>query len=289
MAVVLALLTALSYGTADFLGGLLTKRSTVLAVTFFSQLTGLVFLAVALAFSGGELSPAAIWWGLGTGVCGAAGVPLLYRGLATGRMNIVAPTTALIAAGVPVVVGLALGDRPGALALIGVGGALIAVALIASGQTAPDPPTLVSGGPSPGSPRPRHGMLDAIGAGSMFGTAFVFLDQTPDDSGLWPLVAARLATTVLIGVACLAIRKPPGIRSGTAGTLVAVGALDAVANVSFLLAVREGLLSIVGVLSSLYPAATVVLARVVLKERATAVQGVGLLLAIASVAMIATG
>jgi drug/metabolite transporter (DMT)-like permease len=278
VAIVLALLCSFGFGAADFLGGMLTKRAPVLPVVATSQLAGLLLVAPAVALTGGTLSAGAIGWGAMGGACGAVGVVLLYRGLAIGRMSVVAPTTAVLGAVTPVTVGLALGDRPGAVALAGVAIALAAVVLIA---WVPEDP----------SERAAHrsGLPEAIGAGVVFGGALVAFGRAPHSAELWPVAVSRVVTAGLVIAAALAARRPLRPPRALGRGLVALGLMDAGSATLYLLAVHRGLLSIVAVVASLYPAGTVILARVLLRERWSIRQSVGLAAAAGAVALIAAG
>lgn len=283
MAVVLALLASITYGSADFLGGLFTRRASVLTVVLFSQAMGTFLLALALPFFlHRDYSGAAVAWGAGAGVAGAAGVTMLFRGLARGRMSVVAPTTGTVAAALPVVVGLAAGERPAPLALVGVGLALAAVALVSASEHGAES----AGGAEPPT---SSGVPEALGAGTSFGLFFILLDNAGDAAGMWPLVGARASSltimTIAVVVAGAAFKPPPGTLAG----ISLAGALDVAANLFYLLATQRGLLALVAVLTSMYPATTVLLARVVLKEKLSPTQLVGLAFAFAGVIAIASG
>lgn len=278
MAVFLGLAAALTYGTADFVGGLVSKRASVYAVVVISQLVGVVAVAGLLPFDSAATGvEAALGWGAAAGVGGGLGVMLLYRGLATGRMSVVAPITAVEAAIVPLVWGLGTGERPTTVALVGVAIALLAVVLITWTRD------------EPGDANSRAGVREAIGAGLGFGAFFVFLDYAPSDSGLWPLLGTKLSSITLVFLIALVSRATLRPPAGTIGAIILAGVLDLFANVFYLLATRRGLLALVAVLTSLYPAATVLLARLVLKEEVTARQGLGLFLALTGVALISAG
>lgn len=283
MAVVLGLLVAATYGAADFFGGLSSKRASVPAVVVLSQLTGAPFLVGLVAITGGDPSLRNLGYGAIAGIFGALGLVCLYRGLSSGRMSVVAPVTAVGAALVPVAWGLLRGERPGTLAMIGVVLALIAVGLIS--RTDDD---LLDGDETPERPPPRSFLPLAVLAGLGFGMVFVLLSLTDDDAGFWPLAAGRMVSIPLLAAGTVATGRSfaIGSRAGAA-TIAAAGLLDMTANALFLLASRQGLLALVGVLSSLYPASTVVLARFVLDERLLRVQVAGLALAIAGVVLIA--
>jgi drug/metabolite transporter (DMT)-like permease len=243
----------------------------------------------------GEAGAGDIALGALGGLAGAAGVGLLYQALAIGPMSAVAPVTALLAAAVPVVAGFAQGERPGALALVGMAAGVAAIVLVSA-----------EGG---GSLRPAdlRAVTYALGAGLGFGLFFVALSYTDDGSGLWPLVGARAASVTVVGLAAMASafdahvpRRDPTRDAraarprsqavlGASPWLLTAGAglLDVAANVLYLLAIREGLLTIVSVLVALYPASTVVLAWVVLRERFAPLQRVGLALAVPAAALMA--
>ena len=282
MAVVLGLAVAVAYGTGDFLGGLSAKRNPVLLVVACSQAVGLVLLALAATTVGrGEPGAADLALGAAGGVGGLVGLVLLYRGLATGAMGVVAPVTAVAAAVVPVLWGLATGERPSAVALAGMAAALVAVALVAAEGPSRETPA--------GEPERGRGLGLALGAGAAFGAFFVALAATNERSGLWPTVSARVASLVEVGVVLRVLKTPRSLAPGTAAGVAGAGALDALANALFVAAVRQGLVSLVAVVVSLYPAATVALARVVLRERVARRQAAGLGLALAGVALIAGG
>jgi drug/metabolite transporter (DMT)-like permease len=271
----LAVLSAVSYGAADFLGGLATRRFAMYAVVVVSQLVGLILVVLALPL----LPPASavagdFAWGAASGLAGGIGVALLYRGLAVGVMSVVAPVTAVCAVIIPLAVGTALGERPAALALLGVALALVAIVLVSQ-----------AGSETAGTRR-STGVPIAIASGIAIGIFLVCLERTGPAAGLWPLVAARIVSVgFLSGVALSrgeAIRPGPG----SLPILVACGALDMLANTLYLLAVRDGPLGIVATLSSLYPASTVILARVVLQERLRPAQVGGVVCAAAAIVLI---
>jgi drug/metabolite transporter (DMT)-like permease len=276
VAVLLALASAIVYGTSDFLGGLSSRRAPVFGVVALSQLAGLVVLVLLVPLLGGPVGPADLAWGAAAGVAGATGLVVFFRTLATGVMSVVAPVTAVTAAAVPVLVGLLGGDSISAWTAAGIGLALVAVVLVSAedGLSA-----LRSAG--------LGNLLPALVAGAAFGVFFVLLDRTSTDSGLTPLVATRLASVVLVVLVARAGRHP--LRVGrSALPLVAVsGVGDMTANALFLLATQQpGQLAITGVLASLYPVSTVVLAQLVLRERLAGVQVTGLGAAVAAVVLI---
>jgi drug/metabolite transporter (DMT)-like permease len=276
MPALLALFSAATYGIGDFCGGLAARKIPATTVLLWSHLLGLTLLAVSTVFVAGDPQAGDLVIGAVGGLAGAAGVGLLYQGLAVGQMSVVAPITALLAAAVPVIAGYAEGERPGGTAVVGMLLAFVAIVLVSA-----------EGG---GTLRPSNlrSVLYALGAGLGFGFFFVFLSHTGDGAGMWPLVAARLASVLVVGsVALLGFipRTPP--VPGTRELTACAGALDAAANVLYLLAVREGLVSVVSVLAALYPVSTVVLARLVLKERVARIQVSGMALAVPAVVLMA--
>jgi drug/metabolite transporter (DMT)-like permease len=287
VAVLLGLLAGATYGTADFLGGLGSKRNPTVRVVAVSQAVGLAVYLVALPFlPGGRFTPEAWLWGGLSGLAGAVGIGFLYRGLARGRMSVVAPVTAVVFAIMPVAFGLATGERPSSLQLVGIAVAIPAVALVSS---APEASGSRRGGEGWLRRLRRDGVVDALLSGVGIGLFAIALAQTGEDTGPWPLVAARLVSITVFGAALAVARTPPRPAPGTALTVAGAGALDVTANLFYLLGTRAGLISIVAVLTSLYPGSTVVLARVVLGERLSAAQLIGLALALAGVAAIAAG
>ncbi|WP_188191676.1 DMT family transporter [Nonomuraea sp. SYSU D8015] len=273
-AVILATACAVVYGTADFFGGLATRRTQVLSVVVLSQIAGLVLILGLLPLLPGTLSDRALLWGLAAGLSGAAGLALFYRALATGVMSVVAPTTAVTSAALPVVFGLATGERPRFWALVGVALALGSVLLVSKDGT-------TGGRASVGA------LLTSLAAGAGFGGFFILLAMAPADAGLWPLVGARLSSVSVVALVALVIRRSLRPRAGSLHIIVAAGVLDMAANVLYLLAQRQGLLSLVAVLVSLYPASTLLLARQVLGERLRGVQVTGVACALGAVALIA--
>ncbi|MFI7635775.1 EamA family transporter [Nonomuraea sp. NPDC049400] len=274
MTVILATACAVVYGTADFFGGLATKRSQVLSVVVLSQLAGLALILGLLPLLPGTVSTQALAWGLAAGLSGATGLVLFYRALATSVMSVVAPTTAVTSAALPVVFGLATGERPAFWALVGVVLALGAVLLVSQDKSADRRGSLTS-------------VLAALAAGAGFGGFFILLAMAPHEAGLWPLVGARLSSVTAVALLAVATRRALKPGQGSLHIIVAAGVLDMAANVLYLLAQQNGLLSLVAVLVSLYPASTLLLARRVLGERLAGIQVAGVACALGAVALIA--
>jgi uncharacterized membrane protein len=277
----LALSSAILYGSADFFGGLTARRANTIATVFVSQSVGLVLLLLVLPFLPAALVSSRDWiWGFVAGLSGGIGVALLYRALAVGAMAVVAPTTAVIAAMIPVLFAVALGERLRLLTWGGVALALLAIGLV-SRPASQDPKAGQSN--SRGLP-PGFGL--ALLSGVAVGIFFLSLARTTTAAGMWPLVAARIATLVLFGsLALFAGRTLLMSRTATATALTG-GVLDMAANALYMTAARIGPLSIVVTLASLYPASTVLLARVVLGERLSAIQIGGIICALAAVLII---
>ena len=283
----LALLSSATYGTADFMGGLASRHASTTAVVIVSQLAGLVLLAAAMPFlPSSSVTLVDLAWGVAAGLSGGIGVALLYRGLAIGPMSVVAPVTAVCAVIVPVVVGILSGEMLSMLT--GAGIVLAATAIVLVGQAPP----------APGERRDRlqearsrslSALPIAIASGVVIGFFLVALERTPASAGMWPLIAARVTSITLFGIAALA--RPAGRAMSRRSAAIAVvgGAADMLANVLYLVAVRQGQLSVIATLTSLYPASTVLLARVVLGERLGAQQKIGVAGAIVAAAMIVRG
>jgi drug/metabolite transporter (DMT)-like permease len=286
--IVLALGAAIAYGVSDFTGGVFTKRARVFAVILVSQLVSLTILILVIPFWSGSFSWAAVNWGAGAGVAALAGASLLYRGLAIGRMGVVAPITAILAAAIPVAFGLSVGERPAPVAFIGVVIGLVAVVLISSAPEKKHSDSAIESPSTAASIRSvGPGVIEAFGAGVGFGLFFILLERAPQASGLWPLAGTRLSEIVFAGL--LVAGTSGSIRSvrGMGPGLLWLGFINLTADLLFLLATRGGLLSLVAVVTSLYPAATVALARVLLKERMVRQQLVGVACAALSVSLIA--
>jgi drug/metabolite transporter (DMT)-like permease len=283
VALVLALLSALFYGTADFFGGLAARRSAALAATVLAQGAGLVLVAVALPFFPGEPPGRAdTLWGIGAGLTGGLGVALLYYGLAVGRVSVVAPVTAVCAITIPVVVAMALGERPGLVPISGIALAILSVGLI-SRQGEPE------GASSPGTIAKRdRSIAIALASGVAIGAFLVCLARAGTRSGLWPLLVARVASTVALAAAARLARVRLAVPRAVLPLVLACGAIDVLANALYLIAAGNGPLGLVATLASLYPASTVLLARLVLGERLRPVQSLGLACAAVAIVMITT-
>ena len=276
--VALALLSAISFGVCDFVGGIASRRVAALRVVLVSYPVTMVLLGVLAAVIGGPISAGAVVWGSLGGISQACGEWWLYAALGAGPISVVSPLTAVVTAAVPVGVGIAIGDRPGVLAAAGIAMAMVAVVLVSREATDEDV--------TPHRFTTTVALL-TIGSGVAFGLNFALIHQAPVESRLWPLLFARMSATMLVIIVAAAsrnLRVPSGKPLRLALTLPV---LDASANVAMLLALHASLLSLASVLISLYPVATVVLAMAVLRERVTRWQALGMILAAVSVSMIA--
>lgn len=265
-AVLLAALSALLYGGADFLGGLATRRGTAAAVVSLVEIAGLgLFAAIVPFVSLGTPTRAELLWGGASGAAGGAGLALLFRALALGPMSIAAPVAAITAAALPVAIGVLAGERPGVRALAGIAAAIGAIAL----ATRPADPR--------GARPPVPTLALAFGAGVAFAIFYVALGRTSPASGLWPAVAGRAVTLAMFAPVVILQRRRRDVlaRDGLVPAL-ACGVLDTLAHVSYTLAAQRGLLSIVAPIGSMYPAGTIALAALLLGERLTATQIAGL-------------
>jgi len=274
-AAALALAAAAAWGAGDFGGGLLARRTDVLGVVLVSQVAGLV-IAAAIAVGRGEPVPGpgdAAWAGA-AGLFGGMGIAALYRGLAAGRMGIIAPVTGVIAPAIPVAIGIALAGPPGPVRALGLGLGMAAVVLVSRSSEA---------GPA------RAGLGLAVGAGISFGLFFSAISMVGPGLLFGPLVIARAAAIAFVGAAIVVARRPWRPPARLAVAILGVAALDIAGNAFFLAATQAGRLDVAAVLSSLYPVTTVLLAVVVLRERVTGTHALGIVAAGAAIACISLG
>jgi drug/metabolite transporter (DMT)-like permease len=281
LAAVLALASSISWGLSDFLGGFQSRRHALLAVLVLSQGLALVILVVAvLAGAPTEHDTAATVWAASVGALGLLALMAFYRALAIGTMSVVAPISATGVA-IPVLVGLISGERPSALQVAGIVLACAGVILASREAPAADAAARRSGRMAIGL-----ALLAAIG----FGSFFAGIDRAEESADVaWVLLSARTADVLLLGIACAVVRPRLPTAPATLGVLAAIGIFDLLANLLFVLAAGRGLLSVVGVLGSLYPAVTVILARVFLHERLTRTQDAGVVVTLAGVVALAAG
>lgn len=270
MPVLFAAFAALSWGAADFMGGLASRQAPARSVVVYSQLVGLTVALIGAPLLGGEPTARDFLWGAGAGLLGSFGLVALYAALAGGKISVVAPVSGVISAGVPLLFGLLIGERPAPTAVVGMTVALVAIWLVSAGEELA-----------------TSGIGLALISGAGFAGFAIVIGQSADTSGLWPLIPARVSSILLIvGFSLLTageIRPPRKVGR----LVVASGVGDMAANMLFLTASQLGLLSIAAVVSSMFPAPTVVLGRFVLHEKVRPAQWVGLVLALVAVTLIA--
>ncbi|HEY6935411.1 MAG TPA: EamA family transporter [Marmoricola sp.] len=280
VAILLALLSAASYGVSDFIGGLVSRRVSAWSVAVVGQVSATLCTALAAVVLGGTPSePAFLWAGVG-GVASGIGTGFLYRGFSTGRMGVVAPISAVGSAVVPMLAGVATGERPGPVVWVGLVLAAPAIWLVSSTPGHATGATLGSR---------ASGAVDGVLAGLGFGGLFACLGQVPAGSGMWPLALAQLISVPAVIAIASGLRAPWRPRDRQVGLAALTGPFGAGATVLFLLATHHGFLTVTGVLASLYPAATVLLAARVLREPIHRAQAGGLVLCAVSVALVIAG
>ncbi len=278
MVIVLSLVSALAYGISDFLGGIFAKGASAWQVAVVGQSSSAVCALGALALFPGSPAVSDVGWGLLAGLGGGVGVGFLYRGLSTARMGVVAPISAIGAALLPVAAGLVSGERPSLLALIGIVAAFPAIVLISRVPASGESGTATA-----------SGIGDGALAGLGFGVLFVCLDRVGDGGALVGLAASQVTSVVTVIVVASVMQATWVPRDRYAARAVVMGPLGATAQGAFLIATQQGLLSVVSVISSLYPASTVLLAALVLREKILPWQAVGLALAATAVTAVAMG
>jgi len=273
--VLLGLAAAIAYGIGDFAGAFASRRHTAVTVLLHSYPLGAVLMVAMLPLFPGAVTGHTITFGVAGGLAGLVGVLVMYSLMIVAPMNVISPVTAVLAAMVPVVFGVVVGERPQLAAWFGIGLGIGAVVLV-SRTTEDHPHGRIA----------THVLALAFVSGLGFGCYFIFLARAGEDSGLWPLVISRIASAVLIVPIAWQRHAFAAIRGRMLAVTLAAGAFDAFANMCFLLATRHGLLSLASVLTSLYPAVTVMLAVGLLHEHTSRVQRVGLGLAAAAIVLI---
>jgi len=276
--ILFALAASTAWGSADFFGGLKAKRHSALAVLFTIEVSGLIVAIVVMAIAQDPLpSTRAALCALGAGTAGIVALGAFYKALAIGTMSIVAPISAT-GVTLPVIVGIATGDRPGPIVIAGLVITTIGV-IMASREIHEDEERATAARTAIGL-----ALLASVG----FGLYFIGADVAADDSVLWTVLLGRSVAIPFVGIALLTrdVRLP---RGGDLAVLCAAGATDLGATALYGLANTHGALSIVSVVGSLYPIATVILARAILDERIRAVQAAGVVAALAGVGLIAAG
>ena len=304
LAVVLALAAAIGYGGSDFAAGLASRSAPVIQITLLASAVSVVIVAAALPFAASPgPSAAALAWGFGAGLGGTMGAFALYLGFRHAAFSVAAPLSAVASAGFSVLAGLLYGERPTALALTGIVLALPAIVGVSASAAAeveaeaPPPDAAAEaeaagagadGRPAAGA-RPAAGVIYGLVAGAFFALLFIGLDRAGSGSGLWPVAAAAVGELAAALVAAAAVRSFR-LCGGRARLLAVItGVAGAAGTILFFLATHHGFLAVTAVLTSLYPAVTIVLARVMLGERLTALRLAGLGLAGVCVSLIAVG
>ena len=275
LAIWLALFSAAMYGISDFFGGIFAKTISPWRVAAYGQLSSGIVVAVAAGFVAGAATLQDHLWAIAAGLGGGVGAAFLYRGLANAKMNVVAPISGVGSALLPGAVGFALGDRPAMIATIGIVVAFPAIWLV----------SLVEDN----KPAHKGGVMDGVLAGLGFGLLLVAMAQIDADAGLWPVLSMYVASATVVAVVALVLGH--GLKPQSASDLkpLVMGFIGAPALLAFYFASHHGLLSVVSVITSLYPAGTVILAAIFLRERVRSVQGVGLFLAALAVTFVAVG
>jgi drug/metabolite transporter (DMT)-like permease len=298
LAVILGFVGAIVFGASDFIGGLASKSMSAIKVTFIAALVGFGVSVVGCAIIPSIFTPEALFWGAMAGVVGSSAIMLLYASLAIGPMSILSPLGAFVSAVFPVMWAILGGEAIGVMGYVGIGIGLVAV-------------VLVGFIPEKNAVRPTlKSLMMATGAGILIGAFLILIDQAPADAGLAPLVSNRIVSALIMGsvilitmwvrsvrrrqaearLASAAVESNPATSSGwRAGLKLAIlcGLVDGTGNALLLLGIQIGDLSVMSVLTAMYPAGTIILAAVVLKERVAPIQAIGLILAIAAAAFLA--
>jgi drug/metabolite transporter (DMT)-like permease len=285
----LALIAAIGYGASDFVAGIASRRMPVMLVTVVTLSVEFVFAAVALVFvHGSGPAPSVLLWGALSGVGSALGTLALYQGFAVGSLSVVATVSGVLTVVIPAVVGVAIGNRLPVIGVVGVVAAVVAVALVSwtggvdgSGESVDE-----------SDPRPRRaragGVVYGVLAGVFFALLFISLERAGSSAGAWPVATGQLVSVVLVAPFTVTMLRRQRMPSPSALRLpILAGVLGAVAALSYLSSTGFGELVIIAVVTSIYPAVTVLLARFVLRERWNWPQRIGLGLSAASVMVIA--
>lgn len=282
-AYLLAAFGSLFYGSADFCGGLASRRGHALAVTYLAGFSALAVLFVGMTLAPGVTRACDLGWAVAGGAFGAIGAMLAYRALAIGPMSVASPIFSITGLTLPVLVGMALGERPAWIAVAGLSLAPPAIALLAQGAHSHERHS------SERATHIRGAVVRSLIAGSVLGFFLVFLGRIEQGASLWPLVVARITGIVCLAVVLLARREALLPARGDRPMSLITGVLDSLANLAYVAAVPRGSLSLVAALVSLAPATSVLLARVVLHERWSPMQVAGLVLALGAGVCISFG
>lgn len=275
MAIFVGLIVAAFYGTGDFLGGIGSRESNTITVLALAQVVAVVIAAAVAIICGGPFTATAALLGVGAGALNVTALGCLYQGLAIGQIGEVAPVAAVVGAVIPVTWGLVTGERPGAVALVGCGLAILAAGLITLERDERK------------GLRVGRAVLLALAAGIGFGVSFILFAKASRHTGFWPVLSARLTAMLGVAVVLLVVHAPRTVKRRPGGLAVGAGVLDVTATILQIVAVRLGLVAIVAPIASLAPAFTVVGAWWFLKERASKIQMAGVGLALLGLALIA--
>jgi drug/metabolite transporter (DMT)-like permease len=280
LSVALAALSGLIWGVGDFSGGKASQRAAVLSVVWISKLVSLPLLLIYLIATYVPVTAIGLAWGGLAGIAGVVGLVLFYRALSAGAMTVVAPVTGVTSAAIPVVVGLVAGERPSFTRLLGVGCALLAIALVSLAPHPRGQRQLVT----------RRLVIAALGAGTGFALFFILLAVASKAAGgavgLWPIAGSQLSALVILALLLLMTRPGPWPRGGTLRWTMVAGPCDMTANALYLLAARGGELSVVAPIAALYPVTTVILALIIEHERLRGIQVAGLMFAVAALVLV---
>lgn len=279
-AVLFALGAAVSFGLTDYVSGVLSRRLRILDILGIGNLFGLLLVIALLPLLPAEaLAPADLVWGLVGGICSAMGVLLLLRGFRVGRFGVVSPVSSVGAAGIPVLAGLALGEQPSLVVLAGLVAGIASIWLV-SGTTPRS---------QKGHAGSTAGLWEGLGAGVMLAAMYLTLSRADYASGPWPVVGMQVGVLAVIGLAMLGLRQRPSIPRADIVGVAVVGITAVLGALGFIYAARQGLVSIAAVLASMSPAITILLARMLIAERFTPRQIVGLGIAAAAILLISLG
>jgi len=280
LSVALAALSGLIWGVGDFSGGKASQRAAVLPVVWLSKLVSLPLLAIFLVATYVPVTAIGLAWGGLAGIAGVIGLVLFYRALSAGAMTVVAPVTGVTSAAIPVVVGLVAGERPAPSRLLGVGCALLAIALVSLAPHRAGQHQVVN----------RRLVLAALGAGTGFALFFILLavaGKTAGGSvGLWPIAGSQLSSLIILALLLMMTRPGPWPHQVALRWTMVSGPCDMTANVLYLVATRGGDLSIVAPIAALYPVTTVILALIIEHERLRGIQVAGLLFAVVALILV---
>jgi drug/metabolite transporter (DMT)-like permease len=302
LAIILALASAIGYGCSDFCAGLASRVASVIQITLLASVSAAVVVFAALPFAAGHRpSGVALAWGAAAGAGGTLGALALYLGFRYAAFSVAGPLSAVGTAGFSVLAGLLWGERPSTLALIGIIVALpaiVAVSVSAAGEAEPDreagpdgegEPDREAGPEEAGQGRPLAGVAAGLIAGACFALLLIGLNRAGSGGGLWPLAAAQVAELAVAGTAAALTRNLLLPRGRPGRLAIITGVAGAAGSLLYFYASHDGFLAVVAVLTSLYPASTIVLARILLGERLTRLRLAGLALAGVCVALIAAG